>query len=156
VRKAPPKEGPDPGAETNYMSVEVFLDTNILVYAVTGDDEEQSKRKRVLEIIEAEDFAISAQVLQEFYVTVTRKLVEPLTPEQALAWIEELEVFPCVAIEASLVKIAIEISVRYQTSYWDGAILAAAESIGVPRLYSEDLNHGQRYGTVEVLNPFLA
>jgi len=156
VRKAPPKEGPDPGAETNYMSVEVFLDTNILVYAVTGDDEEQSKRKRVLEIIEAEDFAISAQVLQEFYVTVTRKLAKPLTPEQALAWIEELEVFPCVAIEASLVKIAIEISVRYQTSYWDGAILAAAESIGVPRLYSEDLNHGQRYGTVEVLNPFLA
>jgi predicted nucleic acid-binding protein len=60
-----------------------------------------------------------------------------------------------VAIEASLVKIAIEISVRYQTSYWDGLILAAAESISSPRLYSEDLIHGQRYGSVEVLNPFL-
>jgi len=59
------------------------------------------------------------------------------------------------AIEASLVKIAIEMSVRYQTSYRDGAILAAAESISVPRLYSADLNHGQRYGKVEVLNPFL-
>ncbi len=49
----------------------------------------------------------------------------------------------------------LEVSVRYQISYWDGAIVAAAESISVPRLYSEDLNHGQRYGSVGVLNPFL-
>jgi len=137
------------------MSVDVFLDTNILVYAVTRDDREQTKRHRALEIIDAEDFAISAQVLQEFYVTVTRKLAEPLAPDQALAWIEELEVFPCVSVETSLVKIAIEISVRYQTSYWDGAIIAAAESISAPQLYSEDLNHGQYYGSVEALNPFL-
>jgi len=137
------------------MSVDAFLDTNILVYAVTSDDKEQTKRQRALEIIESEDFAISAQVLQEFYVTVTRKLAEPLSPEQAMAWIEELEQFPCVSTEASLVKIAIEISVRYQTSYWDAAIIAAAESINVPCLYSEDLNHGQMYGNVEVLNPFL-
>jgi len=137
------------------MSVDVFLDTNILVYAVTRDDREQTKRHRALEIIDAEDFAISAQVLQEFYVTVTRKLAEPLSPDQALAWIEELEVFPCVSVETSLVKIAIEISVRYQTSYWDGAIIAAAESISAPQLYSEDLNHGQYYGSVEALNPFL-
>lgn len=136
------------------MSVEVFLDTNILVYAVTCDEREGKKRERSVEIIETEEFAISTQVLQEFYVTVTRKLAKPLTPEQALAWIEELEVFPCVAIEASLVKIAIENSVRYQTSYWDGAILAAAQITGAPRLYSEDLNHGQRYGSVEVFNPF--
>ena len=137
------------------MTVEAFLDTNILVYAVTGDASQQAKRQRALEIIQVEDFAISAQVLQEFYVIVTRKLAEPLTPGQALEWIEELEVFPCVTTEVSLVKIAIEISVRYRTSYWDGAILAAAESICAPRLYSEDLNHGQRYGRVEVVNPFL-
>lgn len=136
------------------MSVEAFLDTNILVYAVTCDEAEQAKREKALEIIETEEFAISVQVLQEFYVTVTRKLAKPLTPGKALAWIEELEVFPCVAIEASLVKIAIENAVRYQTSYRDGAILAAAQCIGAPRLYSEDLNHGQRYGSVEVLNPF--
>ncbi len=137
------------------MSVDVFLDTNILVYAVTSDDPAQAKRQKAVEIIETEDFAISAQVLQEFYVTVTRKLAEPLTPAQALTWIEVLEVFPCVAIEASLVKIAIETSVRYQTSYWDGAIVAAAQSVSASRLYSEDLNHGQWYGSVEVLNPFL-
>jgi len=137
------------------MSAKVFLDTNILVYAVTSDDRDQAKRQRALEIIETEDFAISAQVLQEFYVTVTRKLAEPLTPELALVWIEELEAFTCVSIETSLVKNAIETSVRYQTSYWDGAIMAAAESISVPRLYSEDLNHGQLYGSVEAFNPFL-
>ena len=137
------------------MSAEAFLDTNILVYAVTSDDRDQAKRQRALEIIETEDFAISAQVLQEFYVIVTRKLAEPLTPELALVWIEELEAFTCVSIETSLVKNAIETSVRYQTSYWDGAIIAAAESISVPRLYSEDLSHGQLYGSVEVFNPFL-
>jgi len=137
------------------MSVDAFLDTNILVYAVTSDVSQRPKRKRALEIIQAEDFAVSTQVLQEFYVIVTRKLSRPLTPGQALEWIEELAVFPCVATEVSLVKIAIEISVRYQTSYWDAAILAAAESMGAPRLYSEDLNHGQRYGSVEVVNPFM-
>ena len=137
------------------MSVDAFLDTNILVYAVTSDVSQRPKRKRALEIIQAEDFAVSTQVLQEFYVIVTRKLSRPLTPGQALEWIEELVVFPCVATEVSLVKIAIEISVRYQTSYWDAAILAAAESMGAPRLYSEDLNHGQRYGSVEVVNPFM-
>jgi len=137
------------------MSANVFLDTNILVYSVTSDAREQTKRLKALDIIETENFAISAQVLQEFYVTVTRKLAEPLSPQQAMAWIAELEIFPCVAIETSLVKIAIEISVRYQMSYWDGAIIAAAESINIPRLYSEDLNHGQWYGGVEVLNPFL-
>ena len=137
------------------MSVDAFLDTNILVYAVTSDVSQRPKRKRALEIIQAEDFAVSTQVLQEFYVIVTRKLSRPLTPGQALEWIAELAVFPCVATEVSLVKIAIEISVRYQTSYWDAAILAAAESMGAPRLYSEDLNHGQRYGSVEVVNPFM-
>ena len=137
------------------MSVDAFLDTNILVYAVTSDVSQRPKRKRALEIIQTEDFAVSTQVLQEFYVIVTRKLSRPLTPGQALEWIEELAVFPCVATEVSLVKIAIEISVRYQTSYWDAAILAAAESMGAPRLYSEDLNHGQRYGSVEVVNPFM-
>ena len=81
--------------------------------------------------------------------SIELKQSETFTPEHALAWIEKLEAFPCVSIETSLVKNAIEISVRYQTSYWDGAILAAAESISVPRLYTENLNHGQLYGSNE-------
>ena len=137
-----------------YMSVDVFLDTNILVYAVTSDAEEHTKRQRALEIIETEDFAISAQVLQEFYVTVTKKIEIPLSPHQTLEWLEQFEAFQCVPIETSLVKITAEISERFKISYWDGAIVAAAELLGAQTLYSEDLNHEQKYGTVQVIDPF--
>lgn len=136
------------------MNVDSFIDTNVLVYAATRDARHRRKRERALQLIEEQNFALSAQVLQEFYVTVTRKIETPLTPEQTPAWIEQFEAFPCVAIEASLIKVAVEISVRHQTSYWDGAILAAAQSVGASTLYSEDLNHGQNFGGVRVINPF--
>ena len=105
-------------------------------------------------LIETEDFGLSAQVLQEFYVTVTRKVAVPLGAERALEWIEQLASFPCVAIDAAIVRIAVETSERYQVSYWDGAILAASEALGAATLYSEDLNPGQQYGSVQVRNPF--
>ncbi len=136
------------------MNVDCFLDTNILVYAAAKQEGDDHKRKRALQLIETENFGLSAQVLQEFYVTVTRKLEIPLTPDQALEWIELLETFPCLAVDKSLVKIGVEKSLRYQTSYWDGAIIAAAEAMGATTLFSEDLNHGQLYGSVEVCNPF--
>ena len=136
------------------MSVDCFLDTNVLVYAAAGRGAEEAKRKRALELIANEDFGLSAQVLQEFYVTVTRKLDRELSAEQALEWMEQLEAFPCLAIDNALVKIAAEISERYQIAYWDAAIIAAAEALGAETLYSEDLNHGQRYGAVEVRDPF--
>ena len=136
------------------MSVDCFLDTNVLVYAAAGRGAEEAKRKRALELIENEDFGLSAQVLQEFYVTVTRKLDRGLSAEQALEWMEQLEAFPCLAIDNALIKIAAEISERYQIAYWDAAIIAAAEALGAETLYSEDLNHGQLYGAVRVQNPF--
>jgi len=135
------------------MNVESFLDTNILVYAAAGQGV-QEKRSRALEIIASEEFGLSAQVLQEFYVTVIRKIEVPLSAAQAIEWIEQFEAFPCVAIDAALVKIAIEVSERYQISYWDGAIVAAAETMGAKTLYSEDLNHDQWYGSVRVCDPF--
>ena len=100
------------------------------------------------------DFGLSAQVLQEFYVTVVRKIKVPLSAAQALRWIELLATFPCLAIDNTMVKIAIELSERYQISYWDGAIVAAAEGLGAEVLYSEDLNHSQLYGSARVCNPF--
>ena len=136
------------------MSVDSFLDTNVLVYAATCDEANKAKRNCALELIDTENFSLSAQVLQEFYVTVTRKLEVRLTSEQAQQWLEQFEVFPCVSVDSSLVKRGIQISVRYQTSYWDGAIIAAAENIGATRLYSEDLNHGQKYENITVMNPF--
>ena len=136
------------------MNVDSFLDTNILVYAAAGLSTESAKRRRALELIENENFGLSAQVLQEFYVTVVRKIRVPLTPEAAMAWIEQLEVFPCLPIDSGFVKIAVEASVRHKLAYWDGAIVAAAGILGAHTLYSEDLNHGQQYGTVRVCNPF--
>jgi len=138
------------------MRIDCFLDTNILVYAAAGRGAEEAKRQRALELVETEEFGLSAQVLQEFYVTVVRKLEVPLSAQQALQWIEQLEIFPCLAIDTGVVKLGIETSERFQLSYWDGAIIAAAEALGAPILYTEDLNHGQRYGTVIVRDPFRA
>ena len=137
------------------MSVDCFLDTNVIVYAATGRGVENAKRALSLDLIETREFGLSAQVLQEFYVTVVHKIEIPLAPSEALEWIEQLEAFPCLPIDSGLVKIAAELSLRHRISYWDGAILAAAESLGATVLYSEDLSHGQRYGPVKVLNPFL-
>ena len=136
------------------MSVECFLDTNVIVYAATGRGAENAKRERALELIETCDFGLSAQVLQEFYVTVIHKIEVPLAPAEALEWMEQLEAFPCLPVDSGLVKIAAELSSRHRVSYWDGAILAAAESLGAAVLYSEDFGHGRHYGPVQVLNPF--
>lgn len=136
------------------MNASVFLDTNVLVYAATGAGKDEPKRKRALELIETLDFGTSAQVLQEFFVTVVRKASRPLPASQALEWIEQLAAFPCQPIDHQLVRIAIEQSERFAISYWDAAILAAAEALGTDTVYSEDLSHGRRYGRVRVLNPF--
>jgi predicted nucleic acid-binding protein len=136
------------------MRVDAFLDTNVLVYAATGAGEEDAKRIEALDLIDRESFGLSAQVLQEFYVTVVRKARVPLRPSEALEWIEQFEAFPIQSLDAALVKIGAEWSVRFRVSYWDGAILAAAEALGAGILYSEDLSHGQHYGSVQVLNPF--
>ena len=136
------------------MRAECFLDTNIFVYAAAGRGAENAKRRRALELIENENFGLSAQVLQEFYVTVRRKIAVPLSPVKAVEWIEQLESFPCIPVDSSLVVIAVEISERYQISYWDAAIIAAAEALGAKTVFSEDLNHDQQYGSVRVCNPF--
>ena len=136
------------------MTARVFFDTNILVYAAVGTGRDEPKRKRALELIESEDFGTSAQVLQEFFVTVVRKASRPLSTAQALDWIEQWAAFPCQAIDHQLVRIAIEQSERFAISYWDAAILVAAEALGTDTVYSEDLGDGQRYGRVRVVNPF--
>jgi predicted nucleic acid-binding protein len=137
------------------MSVECFLDTNVLVYAVSSAEAEAAKKAKALDLVERSDFGVSAQVLQEFYVTVTRKIRKPLSPERAVALMDEYRVFPTVPTDYPLIVAAVELSLRYGLSYWDGAILAAAEALEAPTLYTEDLSHGQRYGRVRAVNPFL-
>ena len=137
------------------MSVDCFLDTNILVYAVSSTEADAPKRARALDLVRQSDFGLSAQVLQEFYVTVTRKIRKPLAPELAVALMDEYRVFPTVPTDYPLIVSAVERSLRYGISYWDGAIVAAAEVLEATVLYTEDLNHGQHYGAVRAVNPFL-
>ena len=137
------------------MSVECFLDTNVLVYAVSSAEADAAKRSKALELVREADFGLSAQVLQEFYVTATRKIRKPLEPELAVALMEQYRVFPTVPTDYPLIVAAVELSLRYGVSYWDGAILAAAEVLEAPVLYTEDLAHGHLYGSVRALNPFL-
>ncbi len=134
--------------------VDLFLDSNVLLYAAGGRAQAPNKHERALEVLTME-FGLSTQVLAEFYTNAVRKGPSPLTPEVAKQWVANLAKKPCQPIDANLVRAGIEISQRYRISYWDGAIVAAAEALGATTLYSEDLNDGQVYGTVKVVNPFL-
>jgi predicted nucleic acid-binding protein len=136
------------------MSVDCFLDTNVLVYAATGTPAERVKREKAQALIATVNFGISTQVLQEFYVVATRKARVRMPPHIALEWMEQLDGRPCAIIDPDLVKLAAAISIRYQISYWDGAILAAAESLGAEVVYSEDLQDNQKYRALRVENPF--
>jgi predicted nucleic acid-binding protein len=136
------------------MSVDCFLDTNILVYAISSAESDVAKRTKALELVQHCNFGLSAQVLQEFYVTVTRKIRKPLPPDLAVALMNEYRLFPMVPTDYPLIVAAAELSIRYGISYWDGAIIAAAEVLEAPTLYTEDLNEGQRYGNVLAVNPF--
>lgn len=134
-------------------SADVFLDSNILIYAATGIEDEPEKHA-VCQGLLTTPFGLSAQVLAEFFQTVTRKVATPLPLSLALDWIDTLSRKPCLPIDASVVRGGVIMSDRFKVSYWDGAILAAATLMEAKTLYSEDLSHGQFYGTVRVINPF--
>ncbi len=138
------------------MTVECFLDTNILLYAASKNQMHLTKKKIAIKLIAEKKFGLSAQVLQEFYANATKKIGFYMKPERALAWIEKLDEFECLSVDSGLVKTAALISERFRISYWDGAIIAAAEALGAETLYTEDLNHKQAYGPVTVINPFVA
>jgi predicted nucleic acid-binding protein len=135
--------------------IDYFLDTNVLIYAALGRNHQETKRAIAHDLIVNARFGLSTQVLQEFYTNAIRKSPVPLTHAEAIEWMDNLELQECVTVDKPLIKIAIEISQRYRISYWDGAILAAAERLGAEVVYTEDLSHGQSYGPVRVINPFV-
>lgn len=134
-----------------------FLDTNIIVYAFDAAAP-AAKRQRAQSLVEEAilggGLCCSAQVLSEFFVTVTRKGTRLMPAEQAGSIVSQLRPICLVDIDAALVLRGIEVHHRFQTSYWDGLIIAAAERAGCSAVLSEDLNHQQDYGGVTVLNPF--
>jgi predicted nucleic acid-binding protein len=132
-----------------------FADTNILLYAVSRDPEERHKAERARGILAERDLALSAQVLQEFYVQATRETrSDRLSHEQAMKLAGSFLRFPLADLTGKTVLAAMATCHRFQISYWDAAILEAARSLGCDTVLSEDLSDGQDYAGVRVENPF--
>ncbi len=133
-----------------------FVDTNVLVYLFDADaPEKQARARDVLREDGGDRFLVlSTQVLQEFYVTVTRKLGTPLAPEVALRATRRFAQLHVIQIDPQLVFDAITLSQRHTVSMWDGLILQAALEGGCSRLLTEDLHDGWDLGGLRVENPF--
>jgi predicted nucleic acid-binding protein len=144
----------DPLHATMSMNGEdLFVDTNILVYAHDRDAgaKHETASERVAELWRGEQSpSISVQVLQELYVNVVRKGV---SDDIARELVNDYMTWRVINNTAALLTSAIECRELWQLSLWDGLIIAAAQAAGATTLWSEDLNAGQRYGNVIVVNP---
>ena len=133
-----------------------LVDTNVLLYAISDDPSEAAKASIANELLSARDLVVSAQVLQEFYVQATRpSRPGRLSHEQAAALVSAFCRFPVQAVTTEVVLAAVLTSHRHQISYWDAAIVEAARVKGCATVLSEDLNHGQDFDGIRVLNPVL-
>ena len=134
-----------------------FVDTNILVYA--EDREAGSKHAFAKDLVaglwRSGQGVLSIQVLQELFVTMTRKAARPLSPDKALAIVEQYLTWKVVENTRELLTGAIRRAAHLRISFWDALILEAAVSERCDRLWTEDLNHGQRIGNLVIVNPFL-
>lgn len=133
-----------------------FIDTNILIYAHDASAGAKHDRARALlqALWQERAGSLSVQVLQEFYVNVTRKVAQPMTPEAAAAIIGELAAWPVHRPDVNDVLEAIRLQTSRQLSFWDAMILTSARRLGCATLWSEDMSHGQQYEGVTVINPF--
>lgn len=138
------------------MSVEAFIDTNILLYAYDLDSGD--KRSVALDLVlhahkNPHRFAISVQVLQEFHVNFIRR---GGIQKDALDLLEDFSKWKVIENTLAVHRLGLAIQERFKVSLWDALIIAAAQTARAPLLYSEDLSHGQDYFGVRVVNPFFA
>jgi predicted nucleic acid-binding protein len=132
-----------------------FADTNVLLYSVSTVPEETAKARMAKALLANRDIALSVQVLQEFYVQATRaSRTNRLTHDEAVGFIRTWRRFLTQELSLSVLDDALALKSRFQISYWDAAILAAARAAGCTEVLSEDLNEGQDYCGVIVVNPF--
>jgi predicted nucleic acid-binding protein len=133
-----------------------FIDTNILVYAYdrSAGHKHTAAARLVEQCWEDENGCLSIQVLQEFYVTVTRKIARPLEYHPAQQLIADLAQWRIHVPEANDVLQAIDMQQTYHLSFWDAMVLQSAARLGCAQLLSEDFSHGESYGAVQVINPF--
>ena len=133
-----------------------FVDTSVLLYAISRDPAELDKAKRANDILAERDLALSVQVLQEFYVQATRaSRPDAIGHQQAVLLIQSFRRFPVQDITSGVMLAALDTRQRFQLLYWDAAIIEASRALGCTQVLSEDLNDGQDYDGVRVANPFL-
>ena len=135
-----------------------FVDTNVLVYAF---DKSSSPKKlvaqRLMNELMAEDrLRVSTQVLQELFVTLTRKVTQHCSSEEALAVLDDLTAWPLMVIDYTLIRAAVGLADQAKLSFWDALVVVAAAWSGATVLYTEDLNDGQEILGVRISNPFAA
>jgi predicted nucleic acid-binding protein len=135
-----------------------FIDTNVLVYAhdVSAGLKHERAQALIESLWESQSGCLSIQVLEEFYVTVTRKVARPLASEAAAQIVADLATWRVHSADVDDVLAAIEIHRRYGISFWDGLVIQSAASLGCQSLWSEDLNQGQVYAGIRLVNPFAA
>lgn len=132
-----------------------FIDTNVLVYCTAGDTPAKRNRARALveRLSAAGEAVVSTQVLIELFHVLTRKQKMPGAAAQAL--VLAYTAWQVVQSDAALVAASIEQSLRHRLSIWDAMVVQAALQAQARTLYSEDLGHGQRFGALAVVNPFI-
>jgi predicted nucleic acid-binding protein len=143
--------------EMKFMSGDkVFVDTNILVYAydISAGIRHETAKKLLAGLWNSGLGVISTQVLQEFYVTVTRKLPKAIDPQIAKEIATDLLEWEVVTIEGPMILYAIELNQKHSFSFWDSLIIAAAEKAGCSCMLSEDLSSGRTIGKIKIKNPF--
>lgn len=133
-----------------------FVDTNILIYAEDRDAGERHgvARDLLIELWNTRSGVLSVQVLQEFYVNITRKPKKPLSAPKALEIVREYLAWEVVENSTRLLIASIELHRKAQLSFWDASVVQAAIEADCSCLYTEDLSDGQRFGNLVIKNPF--
>ncbi len=137
------------------MPAAEFLDTNVLVYAYdTSDPVKQRVAKELVRRAVAGEFVISAQVLGEFAATLLHKVSPPVAADDLIVALDALAAIKLLSPDGDLIRRAVQVRTSYGLHFYDGMIVAAAERLRCPKIWSEDFNAGQTYFGVTVRNPF--
>jgi predicted nucleic acid-binding protein len=132
-----------------------FVDTNVLLYAISNDHAERAKAKTANAILDGGDLGLSVQVLQEFYVQATRPTrSDAISHDQAVGLIEAWRRFPVQNMTEVVMTSAFATRARFAISYWDAAIIEAGRALGCSVILSEDLDPGTDFNGMRVENPF--
>lgn len=137
------------------MSALRFLDTNVLLYSISQHPAEAAKRDIAIDLLDADDIALSVQVLQEFFVQATRATrADAIAHAVAVGLIRTWLRFTIQDLTLPVMLEALEIKAQHRLAYWDAAIVAAARALGCDELLSEDLSHGRIIEGMRIRNPF--